>query len=70
MSPARRPAFWAGESGTTDWTTKSVSTCDIRAPIPVIEPDSDWCEAATSAGVRNRVWPVSPTASTRPWVAP
>ena len=30
-----------GESGTTDWTTKSELTCDIRAPIPVIEPDSD-----------------------------
>jgi hypothetical protein len=38
--------------------------------MPVIEPESDWCDAWTSSGVRNLVCPVSPTASTSPRVAP
>ena len=35
--PGGRPSR-PGDPGTTDWMTKAEPTCDMRAPIPVIEP--------------------------------
>ena len=41
-----------------------------RTPIPTYEPDRALLRAARSSGVMKDVWPVSPTASVRPLMAP
>ena len=39
-------------------------------PIPTYEPDRAEFRVARSSGVMNVVWPVSPTASVMPSIAP
>ncbi len=70
-SPALMPAFSAGLFGKTLTTFgRPSSVASTRTPMPTYEPDSALLRAARSSGVMKEVWPVSPTASVRPLIAP
>ena len=71
MSPVRRPALSAGLSWNTVTTRgSSLSVVSSWTPIPTYDPDSESLREVRSSGVMKSVWPVSPTASASPSIAP
>ena len=70
-SPVTIPPFSAGlPLNTPMMSGRPSSAVSIRTPIPTYLPDRSLERSARSSGVMNEVWPVSPTASVMPSIAP
>ncbi len=70
-SPTTSPAFSAGLSLKTPTMSGRPSfATSTRTPIPTNLPDRSFERAVRCSGVMNEVWPVSPTASVMPLMAP
>ena len=61
-SPLRMPARSAGERSITDTMTGVPDSCPRKTPIPTMLPLSESDSLAAWSGVRNVVWPGSPSA--------